>query len=95
MIIIMSKGYENEQHLEFATVYFPDSRPVPEVLTAKEAIHFLRIDTAGNKKPELTLRYYREQGLLKATRIGKNIFYTKQSLMQFLQKQTDFTNRNE
>ncbi len=90
----MYKDNDYEQNLPSATIYFPDTSPVPEVLTTEEAIRFLRIDTTSAKKPELTLRHYREEGRLKATRIGMNLFYTKQELLQFLQKQTEWTNRN-
>ena len=72
-------------------VFFPNGQPVQEVLTAEEAINFLRIDTTGVKNPTTTLRYYREEGLLNATRISKKLFYTKQQLLEFLVRQTDIT----
>jgi len=71
----------------------PDGRPCPEVLTEQEAVQFLRIDTTGVKKPDTTLRYYREQGLLRGTQIGRKLFYTKTELLNFLSKQTEFSNR--
>ena len=91
----MCKDNDYALNLVQATVYFPDSTPAPEVLTAEEAIKFLRLDTTGAKNPDVTLRYYREQGSLKATRIGRKLFYTKQALLQFLREQTQLTNPND
>ena len=83
----------NQQTVFVGTVHFPDGRPLPEVVTEEEAVKFLRIDTTGVKNPQFTLRYYREQGLLRGTQIGKKLFYTKTELLEFLAKQTEFTNR--
>ncbi len=85
---------DNEHNVISSVSYFASGKPVPEVLTEEETVQFLRIDTTGVKNPHLTLRYYREQGLLQATQIGKKLFYTKQALLQFLTKQTEWTNRN-
>lgn len=60
----------------------------PELLTEAEAIRFLRLDIDGPARPENTLRYYREKGKLKATRIGKKLRYTRKALEEFLQKMT-------
>lgn len=70
--------------------FMPDGngglQPVPEVLTPQETIRFLRLDVDGPTKPELTLRYYREQKLLKGIRVGKNLRYTRSQLTDFLEK---------
>jgi len=58
--------------------------PMPELLTEDEAIQFLRLDVDGPKDPSLSLRYYREHGLLKGTKVGKRIRYRKQELIRFL-----------
>ena len=84
----------NQKIVYVGTIYSPNGKPVPEVLTEEEAVRFLRIDTTGVKKTNLTLRYYREQGFLQATQIGKKLFYTKQALLHFLAKQTEWSNRN-
>jgi len=44
--------------------------------------------------PEMTLDYYRREGLLKATRVGKRIRYTKSELMVLLENLTNRTNEN-
>jgi hypothetical protein len=75
----------------FAGEVLPDGNggftPCPPLLTEEEAIRFLRLD--GQKaKPKNTLQHYRERGILKATIIGKNLFYTRKSLVEFLDRVT-------
>jgi Helix-turn-helix domain len=69
-------------------VFFPDGRPVPEVLTEQEAIEFLRLDD-GPKHPKVTLQYYRTEGLLKGVNIGKKLRYTKTDMLRFLERLSD------
>ncbi len=73
--------------------YFADGTPVPDLLTEEEAIKFLRLDEGGPKHPEATLEYYRSEGLLKATRVGKRFRYLKSELFNFLGQQTKITNK--
>ena len=61
----------------------------PELLTLEEAIRFLRLDVDGPEKPELTLRRYREMGLLRATLVGRRIRYLRTELMRFLARKTE------
>ena len=63
--------------------------PCPELLTAEEAVRYLRLDTTGVAKPELTLRYYRERGLLRATRVGRCVFYRRVELDHLLDRLTE------
>ncbi len=58
-------------------------------MTPGEAVAFLRLDQTGIKDPLLSLRYYREKGLLRATRIGKAIRYRRVELDRFLEGQTE------
>ena len=67
------------------TIFFPDGRPVPEVLIEQEAIEFLRLDD-GPKNPEATLQYYRSEGLLKGIKIGRKLRYTKTEMLRFLEE---------
>ncbi len=77
----------------FPTVCFmPDGSPVPELLTESEAIILLRLDVDGPKNPEQTLQYYRQEGLLRATKVGKRLRYTKTELLQLLKRLTERTN---
>lgn len=61
-------------------------RPCPEVLLPREAALYLRLDMNSNW--EQTLKYYRERKILRGTRIGKRIYYTRKSLDEFLAKMT-------
>ena len=72
--------------------YFPDGAPVPDLLTEEEAIRFLRLDEGGTKHPETSLEYYRSEGLLRGTRVGKRLRYLKSELFEFLDQQTKITN---
>ena len=71
-----------------AVMYMPDGTPVPGVMLESELIQFLRLRELGIKKPENTLRYYRERGILKPTRIGNRNAYTQSSVYEFLEKLT-------
>ena len=75
--------------------FMPDSSsPVPELLTEKETIHFLRLDQNGPKNPSNTLQYYRDKGLLRATRVGKRLRYQRKELLRFLDELTTWTNKH-
>lgn len=68
----------------------PSGSPAPSVLIEAEAIKFLRIEDYSH--PELTLRYYRQTGKLRAVRIGKELRYTACELMRFLERQAGGNN---
>jgi len=63
----------------------------PDLLTEQETIRFLRLDVDGPKDPQKTLRYYRERGLLRATRVGKRLRYQRKELLDFLDRLTENT----
>jgi len=54
--------------------------PCPELLTEDEAIRYLRLDIDGPHNPNGTLKYYRDQGVLRAVRIGRNLRYPRKEL---------------
>ena len=58
--------------------------PCPELMTEEEAVRYLRLDVDGPKKPEDTLRYYREKGLLRGTKVGRRLRYRRVELDRFL-----------
>ncbi len=62
--------------------------PCPELLTEEEAIRYLRLDVGGSAKPSLTLRYYREKGLLRGTRVGRKLRYRRTELDRLLENLT-------
>jgi len=66
-----------------------DLFPCPELLTEEEAIRYLRLDIDGPAKPSLTLRYYREKGLLRATRVGRRLRYRRVELDRLLECLTE------
>lgn len=63
----------------------PDGTPCPNILTEVEAIKYLRLDVDGPKKPSNTLKYYRDRGLLRAVRIGRNLRYPRAELDAMVQ----------
>ena len=72
-----------------AISFFADGTPVPDLLTESEAIRFLRLDIDGPKNPKLTIKHYRDKGLLKPTKVGKTNKYLKKELLRFLDNLTD------
>ncbi len=64
----------------------PDGQPAPTVMTPGEAVAFLRLDQTGIKDPLLSLRYYREKGLLKGVKIGLKLRYRLTDLVDFLDR---------
>ena len=74
--------------------YMPDGSPVPDLLTEEEAIIFLRLDKNGPATPERTLKYYRDEGMLRGTRVGQKYCYQRKELLDFLDRATERTNQN-
>lgn len=74
-----------------ALVYLPGDppRPCPEVLTAEEAVRYLRLDLIDVNDPADTLAYYRKKGLLRGTQIGKAVRYRRVELDRLLDRLTD------
>ncbi len=62
-------------------------RPCPELMTAEEAIRFLRLDDL--KAPVDVLYQYRRRGLLRGTQVGRNIRYLRSELIQCLERLTE------
>ena len=83
----------NNSHL-FPNLYFPNGKPVPPVLTTEELIHLLRLDVDGPKSPEGTLEYYREKKKLRGIKVGQHMRYYLPDVLEFLESQSDWTNRN-
>ena len=84
----MMKGF-NE--VNSTVSFFYDGNPVPELLTEEEAIKFLRLDDGATKNPATTLQYYRTEGLLRPTRVGKKLRYLRSELFTFLDVLTQRT----
>ena len=61
----------------------------PELLTADEAIRYLRLDDTAIDDPERTLAYYRKKWRLRATQVGKRLRYRRVELDALLERLTD------
>ena len=71
------------------TIYLPATaerpvEPAPYLLTDADLIRLLRLDEAGGERPELTLRYYRQKGLLRATQVGRCNRYDLPEVVEFI-----------
>lgn len=64
-------------------------QPTPDILTQKEAIRFLRLDTIQIRFPQNTLQRYRKESGLKTVQIGRQILYPKKELEKFVEKQME------
>jgi hypothetical protein len=78
---------DTNQHFGFVPL-MPDGKPAPAVMLEQDLIRFLRLKELGIRSPGNTLRYYRERGKLRATRIGNRNCYTIQSALDFLEEMT-------
>jgi len=63
----------------------------PNLMTPIEAAMFLRLDeTAHNpRSASRTLNYWRDRGLLRATKYARRVWYLKKELEAFLQNKTE------
>ena len=83
----------NNEIYTISTVYMPDGSIMPELLRESEVIKFLRLETENN--PIRTLKYYRDKGQLRGVKIGTNLLYPKQEVLNFIETATDWFNRNK
>lgn len=63
------------------------AQPCPDLLTAEEAVRYLRLDEDDVADPHRSLAYYREKGLLSGRRIGKSIKYLRAELNKFIEQE--------
>ena len=84
-IAILPGRYERDTQGRLIEIEPP--RPCPELLTAAEAVRFLRLDNL--KEPMDVLYHYRRKGLLRGTQVGRNIRYLKTELMRCLELLTE------
>jgi hypothetical protein len=81
-----------KDYTNMGPAYMPDGTPAPYVMTAGEAIRFLRIDTNGTKHPEATLQHYINEGLLCPITIGKCRKYPLPELLRFINELSQLKN---
>ena len=63
----------------------------PDLMTPVEAAMFLRLDETGHtpRTARRTLNYWRDRGLLKATKYARRVWYLRRELEEFLQNKTE------
>lgn len=59
-------------------------RPCPPLLNAAEAIALLRLDEAGLRNPERSLRHYVDSGRIVGRRVGRRVLYPLPELLNFI-----------
>ena len=70
------------------------SRPVVfgDLLTPVEAAQYLRLDETGQHTPisaGRTLNYWRDHGVLRATKFARRVWYRRIELDRFLEQKTE------
>ena len=63
--------------------------PCPELLTEDETIRYLRLDGDGSPDPVRTLTYYRNNGQLRAIKVGRKNRYRRRDLENFLAEKSE------
>lgn len=63
----------------------------PGLLTPTEAAQYLRLDQTGHSVESAirTLKYWRDKGVLKATKYARRVWFLKSELDQFLKNKTE------
>ena len=92
--MIRKRSETSQCHGAFSVLPGGQGQLCPDLLTEEETIRFLRLDVKGPGDPQKTLRYYRERGLLKATRVGKRLRYQRKELLDFLDRLTESTEKH-
>lgn len=86
-----------ENNNTLAVSWMPDGNggmmPTPDLLTADEAVRYLRLDLVKIKDPKLTLTHYRRRGTLKAVQIGKQVLFAAEELQKMVKKQMEINPR--
>jgi hypothetical protein len=78
--------FDNAQYASI--LFLPSGRPCPAVMTAAELAEFLRLDG----KAERTLKFWRDTGLLRGTRLGRRVRYRLCDVLVFLDNKTQAEN---
>lgn len=97
MLTIDQAANHSDRSTEFTSAErmpaWPDRPPAfGMLLTPVEAAQYLRLDETGTHTPESavrTLNYWRDRGVLKATKFARHIWYRKVELDRFLEAKTE------
>ena len=87
----MAKDGKKNQSPVIAESWMPDGKgkyqPTPDLLTLRETIRYLRLDTIRTRFPQNTLHRYRKIYGLKTVQIGRQILYSREELKKFIEQQ--------
>jgi len=82
-----SKTSEHEQQI------WPEKPDISaDLMTPVEAAQYLRLDETGNHTPKSairTLTYWRQRGLIRATKFARRVWYRRSELDRFLAIKTE------
>lgn len=69
----------------------PRPQTFPDLMTPVEAAMFLRLNETGHnpRSASRTLNYWRDRGLLRATKYARRVWYLKKELEVFLENKTE------
>lgn len=74
-------------HYSPGTPLLPDGRPLPDICTAEEVMHYLRLaDPTTGKCRARSLENLRERGMLIGHKVGRYVRYTQKAVMDCLQQ---------
>ena len=68
------------------TVYMPDGRPAPILMTESEVIQMLRLEECGASRPEYAMQRLRDSGRLKSIRISRKSAYRLSDVLNYLEQ---------
>ena len=82
---------ETESRPQKETAWPDPPDKFPPIMTPTEAAQFLRLDHTAHTPDtaKRTLDYWRNKGLLKATKYARHVWYLKNELEAFLQNKTE------
>ena len=78
-----------ESSCKFNLSFFPDGRPVPDLMTANELISFLRIDVISKAKncKNVIDNLIRMRGLPRI-QLSNKILFPREAILEWISKQT-------
>ncbi len=82
---------QDEPALEVQAMWPPRPVIMPDLLTPVEAAQYLRLDETDHtpRSAIRTLNYWRDRGLLKATKYARRVWYRRSELDRFLERKTE------
>jgi hypothetical protein len=87
----MAKDGKTSQKPAISESWMPDGKgrcqPTPDLLTQREVIRYLRLDTIRTRFPQNTLHRYRKKFGLKTVQIGRQVLYSRSELQKFVEQQ--------